>query len=73
MTNQDHLMAALFGNSAREHVDIKFFVLGAMELTADQLCEEAVSMLEQMDAGVGDVEFVEAFEQREAAEFVASI
>lgn len=73
MTNQERLMTALFANPAREHVDVKFFVLGGMDLTADRLCEEAVGMLEQMDNGQGDTEFAEAFEQREVAEFIASI
>lgn len=73
MTNQERLMAALFGNPGREHVDIKFFVLNGMELTADRLCEEAVGMLEQMDRGQGDTDFAEAFQQRDAAQFIASI
>lgn len=73
MTNKERLMASLFGNSAREHVDIKFFILGGMELTADRLCEEAVNLLEQMDSGHGDTEFAEAFQQREVAEFISSI
>jgi hypothetical protein len=73
MTNKERLMAALFDNPQREHADIKFFVLGDMDLTADKLCEEAVAMLEQMDAGVGDREFVETFEQREATDFIAAI
>ena len=73
MTNQEQLMAALFANPAREHVDIKFFVLRDMDLTPDRLCEEAVSMLKQMDEGQGDTDFAEAFEQREVTDFVASI
>ena len=73
MTNKERLMAALFANPAREHVDIKFFVLGGFDLNADRLCGEAADMLEQMDAANGDTEFSESFEQREASDFVASI
>ena len=73
MTNQERLMAALFDNPQREHADIKFFIAGGMDLTAEQLCGDAVGMLEQMDAGVGDREFAESFSQREVSEFVASI
>jgi hypothetical protein len=72
MTNKERLMAALFDNPQREHSDIKFFVLGGMDLTAEILCGDAVAMLEQMDAGVGDRDFAEAFEQREAAAFIAA-
>ena len=73
MTNKERLMAALFANPAREHVDIKFFVFGGFDLDADHLCGEAADMLEQMDGVEGDTEFAEAFEQREASDFIASI
>jgi tRNA U34 5-methylaminomethyl-2-thiouridine-forming methyltransferase MnmC len=73
MTGQERLMAALFGNPQREHADVKFFVLGSMDLTADVLCGEAADMLEQMDASEGDEGFAEGFAQREASEFVASV
>lgn len=73
MTGQERLLTALFGNAQREHADIKFFVLGSMELTAEQLCDDAADMLEQMDNGAGDTEFAETFQQREAVEFLASI
>ena len=73
MTNKERLMAALFDNPQREHVDIKFFLGGGVEITEEALCGEAVKMLEQMDAGEGDTEFEEAFEQREAADFVANV
>lgn len=73
MTNKERLMAALFANPAREHVDIKFFVLGGFDLSPDQLCGEAVDMLEQMEAAEGDTEFAEAFQQREASDFVATV
>lgn len=73
MTNQERLKAALFGNPAREHVDIKFFLMNSMELTHEQLCGEAVDMLEQMDANEGETSFAETFEQRDAAEFIATL
>ena len=73
MTNQERLVSALFDNPQREHVDIKFFVLGSMDLTADKLCEDAVDMLDQMDKVEGDTDFAENFEQREASDFLASI
>ena len=73
MTNKEHLMAALFENPQREHVDIKFFLGGGVEITEEALCGEAVKMLEQIDAGEADTEFEESFEQRDASEFVASI
>ena len=73
MTNKEQLMAALFENPQREHVDIKFFLGGGVEITEEALCGEAVKMLEQMDASEGDTEFKEDFEQRDAAEFIASI
>ncbi|WP_298335967.1 hypothetical protein [uncultured Erythrobacter sp.] len=71
MTNKERLMTALFDNPQREHVDIKFWLGGGVEINEDALCGEAVKMLDQMDAGQGDTEFVEDFEQREATEFVA--
>lgn len=73
MTNKERLMAALFDNPQREHIDIKFFLGGGVEITEEALCGEAVKMLEQMDASVGDTEFKETFEQRDAAEFVATV
>lgn len=73
MTNQERLKAALFGNPAREHVDIKFFFMNGLELTHEQLCGDAVDMLEQMDASDGETNFAETFEQREAADFIASL
>jgi len=73
MTNKEHLMAALFGNPQREHVDLKFFVLPAMDLTVDKLCEDAVAMLEHMDSTEGECDFSESFEQREVSEFIASL
>lgn len=73
MTNKERLMAALFANPAREHVDIKFFVLGGFDLNPDRLCGEAADMLEQMDRVEGDTDFAETFSQREASDFIASI
>ena len=73
MTNKERLMAALFENPQREHVDIKFFLGGGVEITEEDLCGEAVKMIEQMDAGAGDTEFEETFEQRDASEFIASV
>lgn len=73
MTNQEQLMAALFDNPHREHVDIKFFIAGGMDLTAEMLCGDAVSMLKQMDNNVGDSEFAESFSQREVSDFIATI
>jgi hypothetical protein len=73
MTNKERLMAALFDNPQREHVDIKFFLGGGVEITEEALCGEAVKMLEQMDAGVGDTEFKETFEQRDVSEFIATV
>ncbi|MCC6480839.1 MAG: hypothetical protein IT554_00290 [Sphingomonadaceae bacterium] len=73
MTSQDRLMAALFDNPQREHADIKFFVMGGMDLTAEQLCDDAAEMLEQMDNSEGDTTFTETFAQRDVKEFIASI
>ncbi len=73
MTNKERLMAALFADPAREHVDIKFFVLGGFDLSPDKLCGEAADMLEQMEAAEGDIEFAEAFQQREVSDFVATV
>ena len=73
MTNKERLMAALFENPQREHVDIKFFLGGGVDITEEALCGEAVKMLEQMDEGEGDTAFDEPFEQRSVADFVASI
>ena len=73
MTNKERLMEALFDNPQREHVDIKFFLGGGVEITEEALCGEAVKMLDQMDAGEGDTEFEETFEQRQASDFIASI
>ena len=71
MTNQERLNAALFGNPTREHVDIKFWLGHSLDLTLDDVCGEAVTMLEQMDSMQGDTAFAETFVPREAAEFVA--
>lgn len=73
MTNKERLMTALFDNSQREHLDIKFFLGGSVGATEEQLCGEAVKMLEQMDASDGDEAFAESFSQREVRDFVASI
>lgn len=73
MTNKERLMAALFDNPQREHVDIKFFLGGLVGVGEEDLCGEAVKMLEQMDQGEGDSTFAEAFEQREVADFIASV
>lgn len=73
MTNKERLMAALFENPQREHVDIKFFVGGAVDIAEEDFCGEALKMLEQMDNGEGDTEFVETFDQRDVAVFVSSI
>jgi coproporphyrinogen III oxidase len=73
MTHQERLMTALFENSEREHVDIKFWLGGGIDLTADDVFREAANMLEQMDKSDGDSTFVENFGQREVAEFIASV
>jgi hypothetical protein len=72
MTNKERLMAALFGNAQREHVDIKFFLGGVVGINEEDLCGEAVKMLEQMDQGEGDTAFEEEFEQREVKDFIAA-
>jgi hypothetical protein len=73
MSHKERLMAALFDNPQREHADIKFFVMGSMDLTVEKLCEDAADMLEQMDSGKGDTVFAEDFTSREASEFLASV
>lgn len=73
MTNQERLMAALFDNPQREHIDIKFFVGGGVDISNEDFCAQAVSMIEQMDAGVdADETFEENIEQREVSDFLAS-
>ena len=73
MTNKERLIAALFDNPQRGHVDIKFFVGGGVDIAEEDFCGEAVKMLEQMDEGEGDIDFVETFAQRDVAVFVSSI
>lgn len=73
MQDCNKLIAALFGNAAREHIDIKFFMGGAMEIDPDELCDEAVKMIQQMDAAEGDEGFEEDFEQREAADLLKAL
>lgn len=73
MTNVEKLSAALFGNSAREHVDIKFWVGHGLDLTLEDVCGEAAKMLSQMDTMEGDREFAEAFTPREASDFVVAV
>ena len=73
MTNKDRLLAALFDNQQREHIDIKFFIGGNVDITEEELCGEAVKMLDQMDVGKGDTEFAENLTQRDVKDFVASI
>jgi hypothetical protein len=65
-------MAALFDNPQREHADISF-CNGRYGFTAEQLCEDAAEMLEQMDNSEGDTTFTETFAQRDVKEFIASI
>ena len=73
MTERDRLMTALFDNPQREHLDIKFLLGGPMDITSEDVCREAVKMIEQMDASKeGDEEFVEAFETRSAEEFLTA-
>ena len=73
MTQQERLMTALFDNPHREHVDIKFWLGGGIDVTSEDLCREAANMLEQMDQAEGDATFAEDFPQREVADFIASI
>lgn len=64
MTHEEHLMNALFGNPQRELVDIKFFLAQGLSVTREDVCREAVKMIQQMDAGEGaDSTFAEDFEQ----------
>ena len=73
MTQQERLMTALFENPHREHVDIKFWLGGGIDVTSEDLCREAANMLEQMDRTEGDATFSEDFPQREVVDFIASI
>ena len=72
MTHEEQLMNALFGNPQRELVDIKFFLSQGIDVTREDVCREAVKMLEQMDAGEGaDSTFAEEFEQKDVRELFA--
>ena len=74
MEDCENLLAALFGNPAREHIDIKFFMGGSIDLESADVCREAGKMLAQMDLGEGsDETFIENFEQVEAGAFLASV
>lgn len=72
MTHEEQLMNALFGNPQRELVDIKFFLSQGIDVCREDVCREAVKMLEQMDAGEGaDSTFAEEFEQKDVHELTA--
>jgi len=74
MTERDRLMAALFANPAREHIDVKFFLGRTENVTEEDLCKAALNMFDQIDAaGDGDRSFVEAFESKEIKELIAAL
>lgn len=74
MDECNNLLTALFANAEREHIDIKFFMGGSVDLESEDVCREAGKMLAQMDAGEGvDETFHEEFEQVEVKELLASV
>lgn len=74
MTNEERLLTLLFDNPGREHADIKFFVGGlSADTSREEFCGEAVSLIEQMDAGKPDNDSVGIFQKREVADFLANI
>ena len=73
MTHEEQLMNALFGNPQRELVDIKFLLSQGLNVSREDVCREAVKMLEQMDAAEGANEsFVEDFEQKDVRDLFAN-
>lgn len=74
MTNEERLLALLFENPGREHADIKFFVGGlTADVSREEFCAEAISLIEQMDNGTPDDDTVGDFPKREVSEFLAGL
>jgi hypothetical protein len=61
MPQRERLMAALFERPGIEHIDVKFFVGNVLDLSSEQFCSEAASLIDQMHAGERDEEFAEQF------------
>lgn len=73
MTGHDRLMAALFDQPGREHLDVKFCVGTTVGISPEKFHERAADVIEQMNAGAdADEEFAEDFQPREVSEFIAS-
>lgn len=52
MTEKSRLMHALFGHAEREHRNIKFFRGTSIDVTTEQLCEQAANGIEQIVTGL---------------------
>lgn len=73
MTGHDRLIAALFDQPGREHLDVKFCVGTTVGVSPEKFSERAADVIEQMNAGVdADDVFSEAFDPRPVSEFIAS-
>ena len=69
MTERERLMDALFGNPTREHIDVKFFVGPAVDVSSEDFCRQAANMFAQMDASTeGDETFAETFTDKAVSE-----
>lgn len=68
----DRLMEILFSNPDREHIDVKFFVSGSLDVSREEFCSSAADMLQQMHTLEGaDEAFAEEFAVLDAKTFVA--
>ena len=73
MTANDRLMAALFDQPGREHLDVKFCVGTTVGVSPENFRERAADVIEQMNAGNGaDETFHEDFQPRAVSDFIAS-
>lgn len=73
MKEHDRLTVALFGQTGREHVDVKFCVGTTVGVPPETFRDRAADLIEQMNAGAGaDETFAESFEPRDVKEFIAS-
>lgn len=54
MTHKERLMNTLFKTEGREHVNVKFCRGTAENISPEDLCAEANSMLMQIDGGLAE-------------------
>jgi hypothetical protein len=75
VTEQARLMRTLFEHPGRTHIDVKFFRGTSSDVSPEDVCREANSVIFQIDSGMveGDEAFEEIFKQVEIAELLKAL